>query len=181
MKTVFFKTKKTCGKRVVPSRKDSAPARSLIIYEYQEMDKKVREEKLFLRCGLSLEDLAKICGKNRTRMSDMVNTGSGLSFNNYLNQYRVQYMLWLMRCNPSRTIEDLAMASGFGSQPTMNSAFRRFRDSNPRDIARSYTRQEKRRPLSKTPELELIPPQKSSLQGAQKLRIGRGGLFLRRG
>lgn len=182
----MFKRKKTIGaavNRIVPrKRKTEESVKPLTWYEYQEIDKQVREKKLFLRCGLYLQDFAEMFDKSRTRMSEIVNSGSGMSFNMYLNWYRVQYMKWLLECDPEQLIEDAAMKSGFGSQPSMNSAFRRHIGVHPNEIARFYLKQKiKRGPLSRTPVLELIPPHSPSLRDAQKLKIWREGRSLHLG
>ncbi len=73
----------------------------------------MKEEKLYLKTDLRIQDLAGILGTNRTYVSRALNMEFGCSFFNYVNQQRIEHAQRLIRANPSMTEEQAAAESGF--------------------------------------------------------------------
>ncbi len=91
----------------------------------QKSDQLLLEEKLFLNNNITLIDLAKEVGTNRTYLSISIKSAKNQSFSEYINSNRIEYSKHLIQktvcsCtagidNSSMTTEDYAIASGFSS------------------------------------------------------------------
>ena len=84
----------------------------------------MEKEQVFRNKGLSVDDMAKRLGTNKTYISAFVNMNSGMSFSAYVNKYRVEYAQRLMQEQPGMKLADVSMAAGFSSE---TSFFRNFK------------------------------------------------------
>lgn len=78
----------------------------------------------FLDPDYSLQDLANAAFTNKTYISKTINTMGGKNFRQFVNAYRVQYAVELLRENPRLTVSQLAERSGFNSSVTFSMAFK---------------------------------------------------------
>lgn len=87
---------------------------------------------LFLRKGLTLTELSQLVASNRSYVSSCINDNMGLSFNDFINSYRVRYAQALLQWNseglPISTIRD---KSGFEAESTFIRNFRKFAGCTP--------------------------------------------------
>lgn len=91
----------------------------------KKSDQLLLEEKLFLNSSLTLTDLAREVGTNRTYLSVSIKAAKEQSFSQYINYNRIEYSKLLIKeklgsCktgidNSGMTTEDYAIASGFSS------------------------------------------------------------------
>lgn len=91
----------------------------------KKSDKLLLEEKFFLNNNLTLNDLAREVGTNRTYLSKSIKAAKEQSFSEYINSSRVEYSKQLIKeklsnCktgidNSGMSTEDYAIASGFSS------------------------------------------------------------------
>lgn len=88
-------------------------------------------EKLFLKSGLSIIDVTRAVGSNRTYVSESINTVMNQSFNDFINNMRVSYAMELMKENPKKCISDIAVESGFASDAAFYRNFRKFSGESP--------------------------------------------------
>ena len=89
----------------------------------------LREQQLFTNPSLTIQDLAKAVGSNRTYVSNCINRRTGLSFSQYVARYRVEHAQTIL-CSPDFTSDHEAVAnamalSGFTSDQTF---YRIFKD-----------------------------------------------------
>ncbi|MDD3038694.1 AraC family transcriptional regulator [Bacteroides sp.] len=89
---------------------------------FRTAERKIATERLFLNKELSLELLARILDTNRSYLSSAVNSHSGSNFNQWLNDYRIQYIL--ARIHTTNDLIHLADEAGFAS---LNSFYRNFK------------------------------------------------------
>ena len=75
----------------------------------------VEDEQAFLDSHLTLASLSRSCGVNRTYLSRVMNENLG-GFFRYVNQCRLNYADELKVQHPDMSVDDLALASGFGSR-----------------------------------------------------------------
>ena len=94
---------------------------------------KMEKEKLFLQPGLSVVDLAKSIGSNRTYVSTSINTHSGKSFALFVNTYRVEYAKTIMEKDGKLSIAQVAEMSGFASEESFRRNFRNITGKSPSD------------------------------------------------
>lgn len=84
----------------------------------------MEEEQLFRRPGLTLQDVAQALGTNTRYVSACINDGTGKSFPDYINGYRVRYAQELLKANPGRPLSGVAEEAGFSGE---SSFFRNFK------------------------------------------------------
>jgi len=94
------------------------------------------EEKPFLDEEISLEQFSRHVYSNKTYLSKTINVMSGHNFRQFINYYRVEYSITLLKENPSRRVEDVALMSGFHNVVSFNMAFRLFMSETPTEWMR---------------------------------------------
>lgn len=97
------------------------------------IQEKMEKEKVFLQPGLSVVDLAKSIGSNRTYVSASINSHSGKSFALFINTYRVEYAKTIMEKDGKLSIAQVAEMSGFASEESFRRNFRNITGKSPSD------------------------------------------------
>ena len=100
-----------------------------LVYRFQHL---MQDELLFLRQGLTLQDVAERLDSNKTYISKMVNQTYGIGFPEVLNIMRVDYAQQYMNTHAEAAQEDIAKASGFQSASSFNSTFKRITGYTPK-------------------------------------------------
>ena len=75
----------------------------------------VEDEHAYLDSHLTLNSLSRICGVNRTYLSQVISDSMG-GFYNYVNRCRLAHAARLKVQQPDASIEEIVTASGFGSR-----------------------------------------------------------------
>ena len=90
-------------------------------------------DKPYLEPELSLAALARRLHTNPVVLSQVINTGAGKNFNDFVNQYRVDEFKRQVRnpANAHLSFLGLALDCGFNSKATFNRAFRKFTGRSP--------------------------------------------------
>lgn len=96
-------------------------------------------DKPYLDEYYSLADMASSVFSNRAYLSKTINTFSGKNFRQFINCYRVNYSVELVKKNPGLKVSELSSLSGFHSVVTFNLAFKLNMGETPTD----YIRREK--------------------------------------
>lgn len=94
-----------------------------------ELERLMKEEKIFLEPNLKIADVASRAGTCRTYISNYINQQKGVSFSDYINEQRIRYAEQLLLTDSSLTIEYLAAATGFASEQSFVRNFRKFSSS----------------------------------------------------
>jgi AraC-like DNA-binding protein len=100
-------------------------------------------QKLYLKPDLTLPELAGRVGCSVNHLSQVLNAGFGVSFFDYLNQYRVQHASELMRQHRDEKtpVLDIAFTVGFNSNSAFYAAFRKFLGQTPASFRRSLKKE----------------------------------------
>lgn len=95
----------------------------------------MEEHKVFLDPELTLTELAKKLNTNPSLLSKVINSCFQVSFNDYVNQFRVQEAILLMADSRYKNLNLLAIAydAGFNSKSTFNRAFKKVTGHNPKN------------------------------------------------
>ena len=95
-------------------------------------------ERLYLRSDLTLPKLAGIVDCSVNHMSQVINSGVGLSFFDYLNRYRVEHAKELLAGSGSRNgaVLNVAFAVGFNSNSAFYAAFKKYVGETPAQYRR---------------------------------------------
>jgi AraC-like DNA-binding protein len=92
---------------------------------------------------ISLETIADVAGFSKFHFSRLFKQFTDMSFYDYLNQRRVKeaekYLL-----NPSLSITEIALRSGFSSISTFNRVFKSFKECTPTEFKNLYRRRNRR-------------------------------------
>jgi AraC-like DNA-binding protein len=93
-------------------------------------------QKLYLNPTLTLAEFAKEIKLNPKIVSQQINTGLGKSFNDFVNEYRVEEVKKRLNSTDLErlTILGIAYESGFNSKTTFNRIFKDFTGVAPRDF-----------------------------------------------
>lgn len=91
------------------------------------------EEKAFLDKGFTIDQLAEKVESNRTYVSQVINTEKGMSFNHFINEYRIKEAIKLLDSEDRAmyTIESIAYSVGFSSKSSFNPAFKKYTGVTP--------------------------------------------------
>lgn len=78
-----------------------------------------RENKIYLNSELTIYDVGRAVGSNRTYMSGIINQKFNQNFCAFVNGFRIQELRQVLSENPDYTIEQFVMLCGFGSVNSM--------------------------------------------------------------
>lgn len=79
----------------------------------------------FLEPDISREKLALDLGTNRQYLCDAIQEATGQTFNDFLNNLRLEYAKDLLLNDPDRSVEDIFYSSGFSNKSTFYRLFRK--------------------------------------------------------
>lgn len=93
-------------------------------------------EKPYLEPELSLTDLARRLHTNPSVLSQVINSGIGKNFNDFINEYRVNEFKQKVQhpANQHLSLLGIALECGFNSKATFNRAFRKFTGQSPKEF-----------------------------------------------
>ena len=100
-----------------------------------QLPKTMEEKKLYLNPKLSIVDIAVALGTNKTYLSDYLNNTLKVTFNDFVNQFRVKEACRIidnMSVDDKRTMVDVATMSGFNSISSFNRYFIKLQGTSPR-------------------------------------------------
>ncbi|WP_152615296.1 AraC family transcriptional regulator [Janthinobacterium lividum] len=95
------------------------------------LDKVMCEQQLYLNPALNLAMLAKKVGNLQTTVSQAINENLNKSFNLYINEFRIQHAKNLLITASHLNMELVAERSGFNSNSTFFSAFKKITGQTP--------------------------------------------------
>ncbi len=101
----------------------------------QSIEKLMLADKLYENPELSITDLSKKFDTHSKKISQVINQGFGMNFNDFVNQYRVEAVITKMQEGEhlTKTLISLAFESGFNSKSTFYRAFKRTTTMSPNE------------------------------------------------
>ena len=93
----------------------------------------MEREKLYLDKNLRISDMATILKTNTSYLSDCINKEQGRSFSQFVNNYRVNHAIELMRQHPGEKLSNVALASGFANDTSFFRSFKGITGMTPRE------------------------------------------------
>lgn len=135
---------------VVPQPVSSAPERPMDRMQREEVlfrkiEAYMQREQPYLDDSLDMERVAREMLTNKGMVSRAVNNYSGGNFCTYVNRYRIQYAVSLLKKDQRIKISELALVCGFRSVVPFNMAFRLFMNEIPSEYKRTLKAQELRK------------------------------------
>lgn len=98
-----------------------------------EFEKFIKEERNFLDANLSLEFVAKKLNINKSYLSRLINSDLEKSFNDYINELRIEEAKTYLEQTEfeNYTLLAIGLEAGFNSKTAFNSAFKKFTGVTP--------------------------------------------------
>lgn len=99
----------------------------------------MEQNQVFLNNKLSLISLSELIGSNRHKVSRLINLHFHKNYNDFVNEYRVNYLKksLLKQENSSYTLLYLAIEAGFNNKVSFNKAFKKFTGMTPSEYVKS--------------------------------------------
>ena len=104
---------------------------------FQRIEAYMQREHPYLDDGFTLAALAKEMLTNKGMLSKTINTKSNRNFCQYVNSYRIQYAVSLMKKDHRLRVVELSLMSGFHSVASFNMAFKLFMNDTPSEYMRT--------------------------------------------
>ncbi len=104
---------------------------------FAQLELYMQTEQPFLDFDLSRTVVAKKVRIPARRLSDIIKSETGLSFSDYINNYRINYLESKLKSDinwKNFTIEAIAMQSGFYTRSAFNNALKRLKNETPTDL-----------------------------------------------
>lgn len=101
----------------------------------QQLETLMQEEKIFTNPNLTLFDVAKMLDTHPKKVSNIINKGFKINFNDFVNSYRTQEVIKKVTSNENdlKTLLGIALESGFNSKSTFNRAFKKQTQQTPKE------------------------------------------------
>lgn len=100
----------------------------------------MEEDRLYLKQGLTINDLASAAGSNRTYVSNCINRKLGVSFSDYVASYRVKAAIRKLESGAdSRNLEQIGMECGFSGRAQFYRSFKKETGMSPGSFLRIAT------------------------------------------
>jgi len=99
----------------------------------------MEDQKAYLDPELNLSDLARIANMSRGQLSEIINSGFGKNFNDFVNEYRVAAFKNMLKEEKHKQLSLLGIAQecGFNSKATFNRVFKKLTDHSPTEYLKS--------------------------------------------
>lgn len=102
----------------------------------EHLNRLMNEEKIYLSNTLSLSDVAQKLKVQNHVASQIINTGHGKNFYDYINSHRIEECKKLLssQSNSSKNLLEIAFECGFNSKSVFNDSFKKFTGQTPSDF-----------------------------------------------
>ncbi|MBR5725671.1 MAG: helix-turn-helix domain-containing protein [Muribaculaceae bacterium] len=91
----------------------------------------MEQQQLFMNPNLKITDLAAALSTNRSAISACINSQRNCSFPQFVNAYRLNYAMELLRNQPDIKIAEVCVKSGFSSEASFYRLFKAFTGTTP--------------------------------------------------
>lgn len=106
---------------------------------FDNIDGAVKDNEWFCQPRLTLADLGQKTGWQTRDISRAINIVHGDSFNDYINQLRVEKVKSLLQTSKTRSLLDIGLAAGFSSKASFNTVFKKHMNATPGQYRKSLS------------------------------------------
>lgn len=99
----------------------------------------MEKEKLYENAELSIWEVAQLLDTHSRQVSQIINQGFGMNFNDFVNRYRVEAVIRKMEAGEHnlQTLLGIAYDCGFNSKSTFNRSFKRHTGLSPNEFVQN--------------------------------------------
>ena len=108
---------------------------------YDRVCQIIEKHKCYLKSDYRIEDLSVMANSNKSAISSVINRFSGMNFNQFLNRYRVEFAIELIKNDLSLKMWNVSDLAGFANTNTFNSAFKKHKGKTPTEIREEIVNQ----------------------------------------
>jgi len=107
--------------------------------EVKRLKDYITEHKPFLNPDISLKSLADQLNYSPAQLSELINNGFSINFNDFINGYRVEEVKVALQNGTQKSLSLVAIAfdSGFNSKPTFNRVFKKLAGMSPTEYLKT--------------------------------------------
>ena len=98
------------------------------------LDKEIRAQNWYCQPRLTLNQLADLSSMTTRDISRCINLVAGISFNDYINQHRIEQIKHRLQADSDTNLTNLAFAAGFSSKATFNQSFKKATGMTPSEF-----------------------------------------------
>ncbi|BDX08052.1 helix-turn-helix domain-containing protein [Planctobacterium marinum] len=91
---------------------------------YEELQSLLTQQQWYLQARLTLAELSQLSGLQTRDISRAINLLAGKSFNEYINQFRIEEVCRQLDSGDTRPVLQIAIDSGFSSKAAFNKVFK---------------------------------------------------------
>ncbi len=106
--------------------------------EYQSLfvilDRELRMQKWYCMPRLTLNQLSELSGLSTRDISRCINLVAGISFNDFINQLRIEQIKRALMSDKKSNLTDLAFTVGFSSKAAFNQSFKKITGMTPSEF-----------------------------------------------
>ena len=123
----------------IPDGSDLSEQRTFSDADISLVRKLMEDEKAYLNPELNLSDLAKMAKMTRGQLSEVINSGFGKNFNDFVNEYRVKAFKNMLKEDKHKHLSLLGIAQecGFNSKATFNRVFKKLTSYSPTEYLKT--------------------------------------------
>lgn len=107
-------------------------------FSWENARDQIIERQLYLHPGITVNDMAKLFGTNRTTFSAALNKNEKLSFNSFINRLRIEHAKQLLLKEPELTIVQIAEQCGYSEQSNFTRHFKQYCNHTPAVWAKNF-------------------------------------------
>ncbi|MGA1465911.1 MAG: helix-turn-helix domain-containing protein, partial [Balneolaceae bacterium] len=104
---------------------------------FERMEKIIRDEELYKDPDLQISKLCKRLGTNERYMSESINTITGMHYNNYINQFRINEAKRLI-LRGQNSMADIQFLTGFQAKSTFYTVFKKSTGMSPTQFSEQH-------------------------------------------
>ena len=104
----------------------------------KHLEQLMNNEQLYKNPNLKLEELSSRLNISQHKLSQLLNDNIGESFPNYINRYRVENAILLLKDNQLFTVEAIAYESGFTSKSGFYTTFKKVTGTTPANYRKQF-------------------------------------------
>lgn len=101
---------------------------------FSDLDTHIHECHWYCQPRLSLNHLSELSGMTTRDISRSINLVAGVSFNEYINQHRIEHIKRILQTEKNTNLTTLAFSAGFSSKATFNQSFKKVTGMTPSEF-----------------------------------------------